>query len=141
MSLITWVSAIVITLVFTSRFSVLLPIDSVQSPQARATISAVSLFVGTLLMGGIITWVFERTLARASVGKIDRFFGIGFGAVRGVIIVSLLVLLANLVPELKQEVWWRNSKALPHLQKAAEAIHGQLPASIAQHFDFTPIGY
>lgn len=141
MSLGTWVLAITVTLVYTSRFSVLLPIDTVQSPQARATISAVSLFVGTLFMGGIINWVFERIMSRSKIGYIDRGFGVGFGVVRGVIIVSLLVLLANLVPELKQEVWWRNSAAIPKFQKVAEAMHARLPDGIAQHFDFTPIGY
>lgn len=141
MSLCTWVVAITVTLVFTSRFSVLLPIDEVQSPQARATISALGLFFGTLFMGGLISWVFARVVSRSKTGKLDRFIGVGFGVVRGVIIVVLLVLAANLVPELKQETWWRNSAALPHLQKVAETIHAKLPEGIAQHFDFTPIGY
>lgn len=141
MSLGTWVVAIGVTLFFTSRFSVLLPIDTVQSPQARATISALSLFVGTLFMGGLINWVFERTIPRSKIGLLDRGVGVGFGLVRGVIIVSLLVLVANLVPELKQEVWWRDSAALPHFQKVASALHERLPDGIAQHFDFTPIGY
>jgi membrane protein required for colicin V production len=141
MSLGTWVLAIVITLMYTSRFSVLLPIDTVQSPQARATISALGLFVGTLFMGGVINWVFERIMSRSSIGKADRAVGVGFGIIRGVLIVSLLVLAANLVPELKQEVWWRNSAALPQFQKIAESMHAKLPDGIAQHFDFTPIGY
>jgi membrane protein required for colicin V production len=141
MSLGTWLLAITVTLVYTSRFSVLLPIDTVQSPQARATISALSLFVGTLFMGGIINWVFERIMSRSTIGKWDRAVGVGFGIVRGVVIVSLLVLAANLVPELKQEGWWRNSAALPNFQKIAESMHAKLPDGIAQHFDFTPIGY
>jgi membrane protein required for colicin V production len=141
MSLGTWLLAITVTLVYTSRFSVLLPIDTVQSPQARATISALSLFVGTLFMGGIINWVFERIMSRSTIGKWDRVVGVGFGIVRGVIMVSLLVLAANLVPELKQEVWWRNSAALPNFQKIAKSMHAKLPDGIAQHFDFTPIGY
>ncbi|MFT6303517.1 MAG: membrane protein required for colicin V production [Granulosicoccus sp.] len=141
MSLLTWSVAIAVTLAYTSRFSVLLPIDTVQSPQARATISALSLFVGTLFMGGIINWVFERIMSRTKIGMIDRASGVGFGMVRGVIIVSLLVLVGNLVPELKQEVWWRNSAAIPQFQKIAKSMHAKLPDGIAQHFDFTPIGY
>lgn len=141
MSLGTWVAAIAITLFFTSRFSVLLPIDTVQSPQARATISALSLFCGTLFMGGLINWVFGRIMSQSIVGKLDRAVGVGFGILRGIIIVSLLVLAANLVPELKQEVWWRDSGALPSFQKIAKSMHAQLPEGLAQHFDFTPIGY
>ena len=140
MSLAAWVLAIVVTLMFTSRFSVLLPIDTVQSPQARATISAVSLFFGTLFVGGVISWVFGHIVSKPRVGKFDRFLGVGFGGARGVIIVCLLVLAANLVPELKQEGWWRDSKAIPHIQKVAKFMHARLPDGIGQHFDFTPIG-
>jgi len=141
MSLITWIAAIGITLVFTSRFSVLLPIDTVQSPQARATISAVSLFFGTLFMGNLINWVFGRIISRNLIGPLDRTVGVMFGIGRGAIIVSLLVLAANLVPELRQESWWRESSLLPKFQNIAQTIHKRLPDGIAQHFDFTPIGY
>lgn len=141
MSLGTWVAAIVITLLFTSRFAVLLPMDSVESPQARATMSAVSLFVGTLLVGNLINWIFGRIMARSVVGKADRALGMGFGALRGAVIVCLLVLAAHLVPALKQERWWSNSLLIPRFEKVAAIIHSRLPDSIGQHFDFTETGY
>lgn len=137
MSLGTWVAAIVITLMFTSRFALLLPIDGVQSPQARATISAVLLFMGTFLTGNLINWVFGRIMVRSAVSKLDRLIGVGFGVARGAIIVCLLVLAAHLVPALTQEVWWSNSKLIPEIEKVAALIHSRLPDSLGQHFDFT----
>ena len=92
-------------------------------------------------MGGIISWVFGHIVSKPGVGKLDRVVGVGFGVVRGAVIVTLLVLAANLVPELKQEGWWRESKAIPQFQKVAKIIYARLPDGIAQHFDFTPIGY
>ncbi|NND92711.1 MAG: CvpA family protein [Granulosicoccus sp.] len=136
MSLGTWLAAILITLMFTSRFAILLPLDTVESPQARATISALTLFVGTLLIGNLINWMFARIMARTTLGLADRAVGVGFGAVRGAIIVTLLVLGANLVPELKQETWWKNSTLLPRFQQAAQFVHAQMPDGIGQHFDF-----
>ncbi len=141
MSLGTWIAAVLITLLFTSRFAVLLPMDTVESPQARATISAATLFVGTLLMGNLINWVFGRIVARSVVSKADRAIGMGFGIARGAIIVCLLVLAAHLVPALKQEVWWGKSRLLPRFEKVASIIHKRLPDSIGQHFDFTETGY
>lgn len=141
MSLATWLAAVLITMFYTSRFAVLLPMDTVESPQARATISALTLFIGTLLMGNLINWVFQKVMSRSAVGKLDRLGGAGFGIGRGVIIISLLVLGANLVPELKQEVWWRSSKLLPQFQKVAKVMHARLPDGIGQHFDFTSTGY
>jgi len=141
MSLGTWFAAVLITLVYTSRFAILLPMDRVESPQARAAISALTLFVGTMIVGSLINWLFERVMARSTLGKADRAVGVAFGIVRGAIIVSLLVLAANLVPALKQENWWRDSLLLPRFQMVAKFVHAQLPDSIGQHFDFTAIGY
>lgn len=141
MSLGTWVAAVVVTLTFTSQFSILLPMDSVESLQARAIISALCLFVGTLLLGNLINWVLVRIIARRAVGTIDRIIGVVFGVFRGAIVVTLLVLLANLVPELKQEGWWQRSALLPGFQKIAKIVHARLPDSLGQQFDFTPTGY
>lgn len=141
MSLGTWIAAVLITLMFTSRFTVLLPIDSVQSPQARATISALVLFFGTLMLGNVINWMFGRVLASATLGLADRTVGVCFGIVRGAVIVALLVLCAHLVPELKQERWWTQSRLLPRFEQVAKVVHAQLPDGIGQRFVFTPTTY
>lgn len=135
-SVLLWVAAIVITLRYSSRFATLLPIDSVESPLARATISACILFFGTLMVGFIIIWFIERIFPRDSLRFINRAMGAGFGVIRGVVLVSLLVLAAHLVPELKQETWWGNSRLLPQFQKVAKVVHSRLPESIGQHFYF-----
>ncbi len=95
MSLAIWGGAVVITLAYTDRFATLLPIERVDSEQARATISAVVLFAGTLLAGNLINWVFGRIMARKTLSIADRVIGVFFGMVRGLIIVALLVLAGN----------------------------------------------
>jgi len=70
----------------------------------------------------------------------DRVGGVVFGLLRGLIIASLLVLLANLTPNIKQEQWWRGSAFLPALQYIAKGIHNQLPDEVAQHFSFSSAG-
>ncbi|MFK7892921.1 MAG: CvpA family protein [Granulosicoccus sp.] len=137
LSLLIWLAAIAITLIFSSRFASLLPIDTVESPLARATISATTLFFGTLATGVLVKWLVERIFPRSGLSLVNRGLGFGFGFVRGVVLVSLLVLGANLVPELKQEVWWNESRFLPRFQKVAAQIHKRLPESIGQHFYFT----
>ena len=136
-SLLTWVSAILITLMFTSRFASLLPRDTIESPQARYAISALVLFFGSMILGGLINYLFQKILQSAEKGKLDMWLGVGFGVARGVVIVTLLVLLANLIPTFKQETWWRQSAFIPPVQRAAKFIHAQLPIELAQHFDFS----
>lgn len=136
-SLMTWLAAVLITLMFTSRFASLLPRDTIESPQARYAISALVLFFCTMILGGLINFLFQKILSSSDKGKLDLWLGIGFGAARGLVIVTLLVLLANLIPTFKQESWWRQSAFIPPVQKAAQFIHAQLPRELAQHFDFT----
>lgn len=136
-SLITWFGAVFITLMFTSRFASLLPRDTIESPEARYAISALILFFGTLILGGMMNFLFQKILTASERGPMDLFLGIGFGAVRGIVIVTVLVLLANLIPTFKQENWWRESAFIPPVQKVAQMIHAQLPRELAQHFDFS----
>lgn len=136
-SLATWLGAILITLMFTSRFASLLPRDTIESPQARFAISALILFISSMIMGGLINYLFQKILTASEKGKLDMWLGVGFGVLRGVVIVTLLVLLANLIPAFKQETWWRQSAFIPPVQKAAKFIHAQLPKELAQHFDFS----
>ncbi|MFK7858666.1 MAG: CvpA family protein [Granulosicoccus sp.] len=135
LSLMVWVAAMLISLNYSANFATLLPIDSVQSALARATISGVVLFMGTLFLGGIIRVFVAHIFNNSKLRIFDRLLGVAFGALRGVIIFSLLVLAANLSPELKRESWWQSSSLIPSLQVMAGFIHAQLPDSVGQHFD------
>ncbi len=137
-SLATWVGAILITLLFTSRFATLLPRDTIESAEARYAISALILFFSSLILGALINYLLQKILSTTEKSRTDLLLGIGFGAMRGIVIVTILVLLANLFPGFKQEAWWRQSFFIPPLQTVAQFIHARLPDDLAQHFDFTP---
>lgn len=136
MSLTVWVLAIFITLAFSSNFASLLP-DSIESPQARLGVSACILFFGTLLVGSLATFLMMKILASRRSGKFDRIAGIVFGLARGVVIVTGLVLLANLTPSIKQDLWWRESAILPGVQEIAKSVHKKMPNDLAAHFSFS----
>ena len=138
-SLATWVLAIWVTVRFSARFATLLPRDTVESPAARAGISAVVLFLGCLLIGSLVGYLVKKMTEGGSMSLIDRLLGIGFGTARGIVIIALLVLAANLTPSIRQETWWRASWLLPRFQLVAAKIHERLPPDIGQHFDFTPV--
>jgi membrane protein required for colicin V production len=138
-SVTTWMAAIAITLLFTNRFSSLLPRDTIESPAARLGISALALFLGTMMIGSLISWLIRKALPSTIGGPKDRLFGVFFGMLRGVIIVTLLVLAINLEPAIKQERWWIQSSLVPIFQRAAQAVHSQMPSELAQHFDFSAV--
>jgi len=136
-SLGVWVAAILLTLAFSANFASLLPIETIESPQARLGISACILFFGTLLIGSLATWLAMKVVERRRAGKFDRVAGVFFGLLRGVLIVTLLVMLANLTPSIKQELWWRNSAILPSVQDLAKSINKRLPEEISKHFSYS----
>ncbi len=135
-SLVVWAGAILLTLAFSSNFATLLP-ESIESPQARLGISACILFFGTLLVGSLATWLVMKVVANRRAKKFDRIAGVLFGLFRGVFIITVLALLANLTPTIKQELWWRNSAIMPSVQKLAKSLHKRLPDDIATHFSFS----
>ena len=135
-SFTTWVLAIAITLLFTNRFSTLLPREWVESPEARLGISALALFLGTMMIGSVIGWLLHKAMPSTIGGRKDRIVGILFGVLRGGIIITLLVLSANLVPTIKHENWWTRSMTLPFFQGAARMVHSRMSRELAQHFEF-----
>lgn len=135
-SLSVWVGAVFLTLAFSANFATLLP-ESIESPQARLGISACILFFGTLLVGSLGTWLAMEVVGKRRAKKFDRIAGVLFGLTRGVVIVTVLVLMANLTPTIKQEMWWRDSAILPGVQELAKGIYEQLPEDLATHFTFS----
>lgn len=135
-SVTTWILAIGITLLFTNRFSSLLPRETIESVEARLGISAMVLFLGTMMIGSLISWLLGKAIPSTG-GRKDRVLGVFFGIARGLIIITLVVLAANLVPTIKNEKWWTQSMTLPYFQRLAEVVHSQMPRELSQHFDFS----
>ena len=139
LNLATWVGSILITLGYTSRFATLLPRDTIQSPEARATISALTLFTICMCVGWLARFLCRRIFANSQLGMVDRIIGVFFGLVRGVVVVALFVLAAHLAPSLQQEAWWHDSKLLSRFDDIARAINDRLPQDVAQHFSFPSV--
>lgn len=136
MSLATWIVAILVTLFLSRQFATLLPKDTIESVTARLSISAITLFIGCLMLGALINFLFQLIHADRDIGLFNRLAGILFGLGRGVVIVSMVVLGAHLFPGMQQEVWWQESRLLPKFDKVAESFHKGLPLELANHFDF-----
>ena len=94
-ALLSWLGAVIITLFYTRQFATLLPRETIESQEARLAIAALILFFGSLFIGGLINWLCHKIIDSSRLGLADRMFGALFGAMRGAIIVSLLVMLTH----------------------------------------------
>lgn len=136
-SLLTWVAALVISTLFAHQFGSLFK-HLVEDDLARGVIAWLVLFLGTLLIGGLINYLFSKLRTKVKRGPMDRTIGLFFGIARGVLIIALIMLLAHLdfLTSLRESELWNTSVSVPYFSRFASAMHGFLPAQEAAYFDF-----
>ncbi len=80
----------------------------------RTSVGFGALFVGTLFMFAIITYVLTKLLVRAPVKGVDRVLGLATGVVRAMAISAVLLVLLQAF-EADDSPYWQDSKFIPHL--------------------------
>lgn len=132
LSLVTWIAAFVIAMGFSQQAAVFVP-KAVDIPSARVALAFLVLFVLVLIIGGIINWIVSTLVNKTGLSGTDRSVGMVFGLARGVFIVSVLVLLAELTA-MPKESWWQSSVFIPQFMIVADWIHALLPPNLATYF-------
>ena len=105
--------------------------DWIVSASIRDVAAFAILFVGTVLVGGLVNFLAGQLLAKTGLTATDRALGMVFGFVRGVVIVAVLVLLSGLTA-LPQDPWWREALLLGYFQDMALWLSSFLPDHIAE---------
>lgn len=99
---------------------------SIDSPLARGATAHIVVFVAVLVLGALITWGVSKLVDAAGLSGFDRLFGAGFGMLRGLLIVTALVLLAQLTT-LRHEPALAASQLRPSLEPLAATLHRTIP--------------
>ena len=134
LSLLGWVAAILVTRLFAPSAVPYMP--AVLGTEAVRIVAAyAALFIGTLIIGGIMAWSLSKLVKFVGLGWIDGLLGVLFGMVRGVLIVLALVLAAGMTG-LPKEPSWRNAWLSKPLEKVALATRAWLPDNVAQHVHY-----
>jgi membrane protein required for colicin V production len=68
----------------------------VHDKMIRSAIAVVIILFGTLIVGSLFNAFLSFILHRTGLSGTDRLLGMGFGFIRGIFIVSLLILIVNL---------------------------------------------
>lgn len=103
----------------------------VHSPVFRHVAAFVLIFVIVFIAVGIGGFVVRRAILRGGIKTADHALGAALGAVRGIVILTGLVMLAHLT-SLSRAPWWRGSYLAPYLQKTAGLIARHLPIRVAR---------
>lgn len=89
----------------------------IPAPNKRLAVTFIGLLVATVLVGGVIEqWLtnrFKQTYKHTPI--MERLGGLICGAMQGIVVTTLVVLLAGLTA-LPTKGWWHDSSLLPSFQ-------------------------
>ena len=110
-SLLTWVAAFIVARLFSPALEVLLA-DSIETPSLRLAVAFGLLFTVTLIVGALINHLLGELIRVTGLSGTDRLLGMVFGALRGALVVVVLVALGHHL--FSEDAWWRESLLVPH---------------------------
>ena len=131
-----WIAGLVLAFMFAAPLAAQFE-SSRSSPVVAEVLAFAAIFVGVLIVGGIIAAVLSGAIRAAGLGGVDRVLGGAFGVLRGLAFVLLFVLVAGL-SGLPQREWWQNSALAPSLAALALQFRDFLPSAWAGRLDFSP---
>lgn len=99
----------------------------IETPSIRKAAAYGSLFLGALLVGGVITALISGSVRKSALASADRTMGAGLGLIRGLVICGLFVLIGSHTM-LRQDPWWHRSALIPRLQWVADGLATVIPA-------------
>jgi membrane protein required for colicin V production len=128
LSLAGWIAAIVVVRMFHQDATLWLA-PRVGGEASGAIVAFLLLFFGTVIVARIVAGAAGGFAKRSGLGPLDRLLGLGFGALKGLILASALFLLAQFStglfdPEQQLPDWLVKSRSAPILSLSADAMVG-----------------
>jgi len=133
-SLATWVIALWVAFTFSAEQASLLD-QWIETPSIRTGTAFALLFFAVLIVGSIINKVMQSMVEFSGFSGMDYILGLFFGMARGLIIVSLLILMSGLTP-LPQDSWWQESQLIPKVLELSMWVIEHLPEHLRSYFDY-----
>lgn len=134
MSLAVWVLALWISATTSGTFAATF-LTGIEQSAVRLGAAYIAIFLLVLVLGGILTWLIRRIIAKTGLSGTDRLLGALFGFARGLLIVFSAVLFAGFTAIPKQPLW-QESLLLPAVQSAARGLSQYLPASVRSFLSY-----
>lgn len=125
LSLTSWVLAFIVARMFSAHLATLLA-GSIETESLRWIIAFAVLFVGTVVVGALLSHAIAQLIHASGLTGTDRVFGMFFGLVRGLVILIALVYGLQLTAA-PNDPWWQESQFIPYLSTVANWAGKTLP--------------
>ncbi|MGD2166899.1 MAG: CvpA family protein [Gammaproteobacteria bacterium] len=90
-------------------------------PELRIWTARAAIFLLILLIGGLIGLAVRKIVHSTGLTRPDRLLGTAFGALRGAIVVGVIVIALQLTG-LDTEAWWLGARLREYCEQAADII-------------------
>lgn len=117
LSLAFWIGAAVLASVFNDALALRLAFIS-DSPVVRQIAAFILIFVFTVFAGGLLSNLISKLMSRAGLGGVDRALGALFGIIRGLVIVTIIVMLTVRLPVTREP--YGESILMPYIMVLAD---------------------
>lgn len=134
LSLLSWVAAILVAKFYTLPLAPMLP-AAIPGQPLRMLAAFLILFLGTFLVGSLISVALSEVAKSIGLGWVDRWLGVLFGLLRGVMIAAILVLLGGLT-SLPHDARWRNAMFSSPLEAMVSAVLPWLPQGVSRYVKY-----
>ncbi|MGD9774965.1 CvpA family protein [Diaphorobacter sp.] len=131
LSLAGWVVAFFAAQWFAGDVGALLPMGEAGASWRHVAGFAV-VFVGAIFACGLLAWLLKKLVEAVGLRPADRALGALFGALRGLVLLLAVALVAGWTP-MHEAPWWQQSQGAPLLQTALKGLRPALPLELARH--------
>ena len=135
-SLAVWIAAFLVAFQYSGAIAENM-LNSISLPSARSALAFSGLFIAVLIIGGLLTYLIGKLVEKTGLSGTDRLLGGIFGAMRGLILIVALILVAGLTP-IPRDPWWGESRSIESLMPLADWAATFLPETILSHLDLHP---
>lgn len=134
LSLLGWILAFWVSMTFSGGLSLMFG-NTIQDPILRLIVAFLILFIASLIVSTIVNYFVIQLVQRTGMMGADRSIGIVFGVLRGILIVTAMVMFSGLTP-FPQTPSWENSFFLYYFEGLAVWLRDLMPADMAGSFVF-----
>jgi len=119
-SIITWLAAFFVAILFTNYLAIYFG-QYIKSALLANFVGFFVLFVGVLIIGALVNYIITQLVQKTGLTIADRFFGAIFGGVRGILIVLLIVFIVS-AANFQSAQWYQKSQLTYRLQGVSNWI-------------------
>ncbi len=120
-SLAAWVAAFIVANLFVGQLASVLA-SWIENITGRYVAAYALLFVGTLMLGGVLGMLAAQLMKVTGLSILDRMLGTVFGFARGVILILVMAFVVRQLVPARDLQWLHQSQLMPHLDMLLQWI-------------------